>query len=82
MVEYRVVYYDIAKTYDEVNYQIETINEEKAKGNLDIKVKNISIPQTDYNAFLGTRYIMDNPKSWFNTWMSKYYEINSIAGVK
>lgn len=82
MVEYRVVYYDIAKTYDEVNYQIETINEEKAKGNLDIKVKNISIPQTDYNAFLGTRYIMDNPKSWFNTWMAKYYEINSIAGVK
>lgn len=82
MVEYSVVYYDIAKTYDEVNYQIETINEEKAKGNLDIKVKNISIPQTDYNAFLGTRYIMDNPKSWFNTWMAKYYEINSIAGVK
>lgn len=82
MLEYKVVYRDVTKTYNEVNYQIETINEEKAKGNLDIKVKNISKPQTDYNAFLGTRYIMDNPKSWFNTWMAKYYGINSIAGVK
>ena len=82
MLEYRLVYYDVSRTYNEVNYQIKTIKEEKEKGNLDITVKSISTPKTDYNAFLGTRYISDNPKSWFNTWMAKYYEINSIAEVK
>lgn len=82
MLEYRLVYYDVSRTYNEVNYQIKTIKEEKEKGNLDITVKSIPTPKTDYNAFLGTRYISDNPKAWFNTWMAKYYEINSIAEVK
>lgn len=80
--DYKVAYNDITKTFNSINYQISTIIDEKEKGNLDIQVKSIEKPKSKYNAFLGTRYLSSNKDSWLNQWMAKYYDINSIEGVK
>ena len=78
---YSIAYKDIHKTYNSINTQISTINTEKENGNLDIEVKNIPSPQSEYNAFRGSRYISDDKESWLNKWMAKYYGVNSIVGV-
>ena len=79
--QYKVAYSDITKTFNSINIQIDTINQEKSRDNLDVEVPAIQKPKSSYNAFYGSRYLSDDKNSWINQWMAKYYEVNSIVGV-
>lgn len=76
--EYTIAYKDIEKTYKSINAQISIIEDEKAKGNLDIVVNDLPKRNSQYNAFKGTRYLFEDKDAWLNQWMAKYYDINSI----
>lgn len=81
MYEYGEAYSDITKTYNQINNQIQTIEDEKLKGNKDITITKFSKPKDDHNAFKSTANLSEDKYSWFNSWMAKYYGVDYITGV-
>ena len=79
-MQYNVAYIDILTTNTQVIEQIKIIEKEKKLGNKEISVKNISKPESTYNAFWGCPYLNEDKESWFNRWMAKYYEVDYITG--
>lgn len=80
---YRYVsaYYDIKKTYNEVEIEISQIEEQKNRGILDVTVDRFEDAESMYNAFWGSANLGEDRNSWFNSWMAEYYGVNSI-GIK
>ena len=79
-MQYKVAYIDILTTNTQVVEQIKVIEKEKKLGNKEISVKNISKPESTYNAFWGCPYLNGDKESWFNRWMAKYYGVDFIIG--
>lgn len=72
---------DITACYTACTRREATIQECKANGQMDI-VAEIVVPQTQYSVFWDLRDLStDDPTTWPNFAMAKYYEINSILGV-
>ncbi|MEF9991950.1 MAG: DUF6056 family protein [Romboutsia sp.] len=78
LYEYGQAYLDIEKTNNYVKKQVQRIEEEKAKGNMDIVVNKIPKPKSNYNAFKHTANITYDKYSWFNQWMAKYYGVDYV----
>ncbi|GAA5430007.1 hypothetical protein JCM5805K_0543 [Lactococcus lactis subsp. lactis] len=79
IIVYCYAFNDIYKNYREVDNQIKII--ETSNPNKEIIVPLLTPSHSLYNPYNGTAYLDDNPKSWFNLWMAKYYKVSSIKGV-
>lgn len=77
---YTYAFVDIENTYKEVTQQIDKLR--KFNGNDDVTLKMISKPKSERNAYYATANLSENKKSWFNSWMAKYYRVKSITGEK
>lgn len=77
-ISYFTVNQDLAKSFKEVSYQYEILHQ--SPKNSDVKIPLLSTPKTDYNAYLLTNNLKTDPNDWFNRWMAKYFEKNSISG--
>lgn len=80
IIVYSYAFNDLYKSHLEVDNQIRII--ETSDPTKEIKVPLLTQPHSLYNPYNGTAYLGDNPKSWFNLWMAKYYNVSSIKGVK
>lgn len=80
LITYIYGFSDILKNYKEVNIQIETIN--KADKNSNVNLRLLTPSHTLISPYNGTTYLSTDKNSWFNSWMSNYYRVNSITGVK
>lgn len=79
--EYAEKYQDIKTTYNQISKQIKLIEDEKAKGNSNITISKFKNPQSEYNAFKNTANLSKDKDSWFNSWMAKYYGVDSITSL-
>ncbi|HFI0152457.1 TPA: DUF6056 family protein [Streptococcus suis] len=77
-ISYFTVNQDLTKSFNEVSSQYETL--QNSPKNSDVKIPLLSTPKTDYNAYLLTNNLKTDPNDWFNRWMAKYFEKNSISG--
>lgn len=77
--EYGDAYYTIDQSYSELKEQIEDIEKQIQNGQKDISVHAIYEHTGKYNAFTENGYLTQNRESWFNKWMAKYYNVNSIT---
>lgn len=69
-------------TYRQCKARENYILEEKAKGNLDLKISLVT-SDTSYSAVHKLRYLrIGISDDWPNTHMAKYFGVNSIEGVK
>ena len=75
---YFTVNQDLTISFKEVSYQYELLYQ--SPQNSDVKIPLLSTPKTDYNAYLLTNNLKTDPNDWFNRWMAKYFEKNSISG--
>ncbi|KKF90322.1 hypothetical protein YA68_08980 [Lactococcus garvieae] len=80
IIVYSYAFNDLYKSHLEVDNQIRIIETSDPKK--EIKVPLLTPPHSLYNPYNGTAYLGGNPKSWFNVWMAKYYNVSSIKGVK
>lgn len=71
---------DVADCYRQFRQREETISACIASGNLDVTA-NIVLPETPYSGFWNLRDLSrEDPSTWPNHDMARYYEINSIIG--
>ena len=81
LLSYAQNFKPVLKTYRVVKEGITIVSEDKRNGIVD----GITIPiprQTfnSYDSFTNTNSLQPNSSAWFNQWMAKYYEVNSISG--
>lgn len=80
--EYGSEYYFIDQSYKELTEQLNSIVEQRDHGIKDVEVHQIYNHKGKYNAFAENGYLSANPKAWFNQWMAKYYNVNSITALE
>lgn len=78
-VVYAQAYRSIAQTHAEVAEELRVIEENKARGNLDVVVTKFRLPTNKYNALAYTGNLRDDPNHSFNRWFARYYGLNSIT---
>lgn len=71
----------IMQTHREVQTIISQIEEQKAQGIEDVTVTMYKKSRDIHNALGGTANLTPDRRQWFNLWMAKYYDVNSI-GIK
>ena len=79
--EYSMAYIQIDNSNRQLKEQLSQIQEQKSQGKRDIVVHNIIDHVGKYNAFTDNGYLTSNKDSWFNKWMAKYYEVDSIIAI-
>lgn len=75
---YFTVNKDLTTSFKEVSNQYEIL--QQSPKDSDVKIPLLSTPETDYNAYLLTNNLKTDPNDWFNRWMAKYFDKNSISG--
>ncbi len=71
---------DIYDTHRMITANEEIIYESKAKGDLDVELKNL-IPETKYSPAYGVKYLGTKvAEDWPNVRMAEYYGLNSLIG--
>lgn len=78
---YKNAYFDIKRTYKEIEIEISQIEEQKNRGILDVTVDRFEDAESMYNALWGTGNLNEDRNSWVNSWMAEYYGVDSI-GIK
>ncbi|MDS0525877.1 DUF6056 family protein [Clostridium sp. SHJSY1] len=69
---------DIKKTDLQIVNEINQINEQKKQGIRDVVVTRFDDTTNKYSAFNGSANLAERD-CWFNCWMAKYYDVNSIS---
>ena len=69
----------IEETHREVARQLQVIEENKARGNLDVVVTKFRQPTNRYDALAYTGNLRDDPAASFNQWYAHYYGLRSIT---
>ena len=77
-----------AQAYDDINNSNKLLNKQETeikkqikKGEKDIVVHSITSHEGKYNAFADNGYLTSNKDSWFNLWMAKYLNVDSIIAI-
>lgn len=78
---YGFVLFDNYKSYREVKYQYQLIQEAKRQGQLTVEVPTLSEPATLYNAYHTTANLGEGDDYWFNQWMAAYFQMEKISGI-
>ena len=81
-IRYTCAFYDISRTYEEVQEQIAMIEEQKAQGIMDVKVYLLTPSGNISNVTENTPNVSADCGSWFNQWMACYYGVDSITGME
>lgn len=76
--EYSTAYYNINFSYEELNEQLIYIKKQEKAGIKDVIVSEIVGHEGKYNAFVDNGYFGSKEDGWLNTWVAKYYHLNSI----
>lgn len=72
---------DVATTWLRISENEAIILESREKGDLDVDLP-VFYPATKYSVIYDAKYLdMENPESWPNRAMAKYYGVNSIIGI-
>lgn len=79
--EYSKAYNNIDDSYILLKEQIKQIEIQKKAGKKDIVVNTVYTHVGKYNAFLENGYLTSDKDGWFNKWMAKYYDVDSITAV-
>ncbi|WP_195218113.1 DUF3329 domain-containing protein [Turicibacter sanguinis] len=79
--QYLQAFLEVKSTYNFIiNEQIEVIRQCVNDNNCnEVKVSMTPNTKNKYNANKGTANLETDSKGWFNSWMAKYYELDSIA---
>lgn len=79
--EYSEAYYNIDQSYIELKEQLTEIETQIHEGKKDIVVHATYNHTGKYNAFTDNGYLTSTKESWFNKWMAKYYNVDSIIAI-
>lgn len=79
--EYGVAYYTIDLSHEQLKDQEAEIIKQKNAGKKAIVVRPIYTHTGKYNAFTENGHLSSTKESWFNSWMAKYFGVDSIETV-
>lgn len=79
--EYGLAYNNIIESRVQLDEQITEIKKQIANGKKNIVVHSVIDHSGRYNAFTENGYLTSSKSSWFNKWMAKYYNVDSIVAV-
>ena len=76
---YSQAYTDINDSQIHLADEMRNIKDQIASGEKDIVVYDVVTCDGRYNAFKDNGYLTGNKDSWFNLWMAKYLDVDSIV---
>ncbi|SNU09829.1 hypothetical protein SAMN06297422_13114 [Lachnospiraceae bacterium] len=66
---------NILKTWKQVQYGIDLIEEARESGKTSVEVPILVLNGSEYDAFSETQYFEEDSGTWFNTWMKYLYGV-------